>query len=131
LSARAADEVEQLGIDRALDNIDASAVPWVAAEIRRAWPAYGAAALIAELRETASTVGPTVDDLARCTTPVGLVAMDDDPFHPADIASQWASALPHAVVEAIPLDAPASNVDAIGTAAVRAWQAALRFSGSQ
>jgi pimeloyl-ACP methyl ester carboxylesterase len=131
LSDGAADRIDQHGLDAALDEIEESAVPWVAAEIRRAWPTYGAGALIAELRSTARTVGPAVDDLARCTTPVGLVAMDDDPFHPADVATQWAAALPHAVVETIPLDGPATNVDVIGAAAVAAWQRARRVSESR
>ncbi|MDX6285304.1 MAG: hypothetical protein QOG53_789 [Frankiales bacterium] len=125
LSVDTAWQVEQRGLAAVLDEIDSTAVGWVAAEIRRAWPAYGEAELVAELRATAQTSGPLIEDLARCTIPTGVVALLDDPFHPAVVATQWAAALPHSAIESIPLEAPAADVAAIGYAAVNAWQTAI------
>ena len=131
MSADAASQIENRGLAATLDDIEVSAVGWVAAELRRAWPAYGTRALIDELRATAQTVGPSVEDLARVTQPAGLVALAGDPFHPAAVAAQWAAAMPNAVVETIGRDAPAESVDVIGAAAVHAWQSARLLSGSQ
>ena len=102
------------------------AVPWVADEIRAAWPAYGLDGLLRELRSAAVANPPAAEELAACQPPVGVVALADDPVHPAAVAEAWRQAMPHAALETVQLHEPAAGVSVIGAAAVRAWQRARR-----
>jgi pimeloyl-ACP methyl ester carboxylesterase len=131
LSANAADRIERDGLAATLDGIEQSAVRWVAKEIRAAWTAYGEHAIVTELRQTAAMTGPSRELLAQCTAPVGLVALADDPFHPADVAAQWCDAISRAAVETLPLTAPDEGVAVIGAMALRALRLASNLSGSR
>lgn len=130
-SAAAAADVERDGTAATLRQVTAGAAPWVAAELRRAWPAYGARALAGVLRETAADPAPQATELARIGAPAGVVALDGDPLHPAEVARQWAELLPRAALRRLPADAPAGGVEVLGEAAVTAWrQAGGQRSGS-
>jgi pimeloyl-ACP methyl ester carboxylesterase len=107
------------------------AAPWVAAEIRAAWPTYGHDELLGELRTAAHAVPPALAELARIDAPTGVVGLAGDPVHPLAVAEAWAQAIPAAAVETLALDEPAADVSVIGAAAVRAWMRARTLSGSQ
>ncbi len=121
LSGDAAGRVERLGVSAALRTMDDGS--WVSGELARAWPTYGEA-LVPALRATADSPGPTLDELARIQVPVGIVAFVDDPFHPVEVAREWATAIPRAAVIELPLDAPALDREVLGRAALRAWNTA-------
>src|SRR5436190_4831481 len=114
-----------------VEEVSRDAVPWVAAEIRAAWPAYDLDALMRELRTAAVARTPTPTELARCRVPTGIVALADDPVHPVEVAAGWAQAMPRAAVETVQLHEPAVDVSVIGAAAVRAWQRARGLSESR
>jgi len=130
LSAAAADEVEREGMAAVLARVRTQG--WVGAELAAAWPDYGDD-LVGTLRATATSPGPTTQQLRAVRAPAGLVALDPDPFHPADVARAWRRLLPSAALEVLPDDAPAADRAILGRAAVRAWQRARasRLSGSR
>jgi pimeloyl-ACP methyl ester carboxylesterase len=118
-------------VDELIELACRTAVPWVAAEIRAAWPTYEPMELLRELRTASVATTPTAAELAKCRVPTGVVALADDPVHPVEIAAMWANAIPRAALETVPLTGPATGVSVIGAAAVRAWQRARAVSGSQ
>lgn len=130
LSAAAADDVAREGLAAAVARVRGQG--WVGAELAAAWPDYGDD-LVETLRATATSPGPTVRQLRGVRAAVGLVALDSDPFHPADVARAWARLLPTAVLEVLPHDAPAADRAVLGWAIVQAWQRAQtrRLSGSR
>ena len=121
LSGDAAGQVERLGVPAALRTLDDGS--WVSEELGRAWPAYGKD-LVPALRATASSPGPTLEELSRIRVPVGVVSFVGDPFHPAEVAREWATALPRAAFVELPADAPAMDREVLGRAALLAWNTA-------
>jgi pimeloyl-ACP methyl ester carboxylesterase len=115
-----AGEVRRLGVARTLEAVVASAPPWIAEELCRAWPRYGDA-LAGSLELAACRVAPTPEQLAALRVPVGIAACVDDPIHPAAVAEEWASALPCAVVCDTRLEVVGADPEALGRAAVLAW----------
>jgi pimeloyl-ACP methyl ester carboxylesterase len=113
------DELARLRQDKHL------ARDWVMDELSRAWPLQ-ADTLADSLLRTAQSRGPYMSELARITPPVGLVALDDDPLHPAGVAMQWTRRVQHAAVEHVPRDAPGHDRSVIGVAAVTALKRAQR-----
>ncbi|TWH19067.1 alpha/beta fold hydrolase [Prauserella rugosa] len=126
LAAQAsADLVEREGLERAL-RLSTEGVPaWLADELSRAWRRHGAG-LVAGLRAAASHPAPTLDALAECRVPVGIVACTDDPVHPASVAHAWAGALPRAQVRETTLAAFGADPSTAGRAALDAWSRAAR-----
>jgi pimeloyl-ACP methyl ester carboxylesterase len=117
-TAASADTVDRLGTDGALAAAG-DAVPWVAAELAAAWPAYGTG-LAASLRAAAGGPGPTVAELAGLDVPAGVVAFTDDPLHPYGVAREWAGALPRAGLRALTLADAAADRAVLGHAALAA-----------
>ncbi len=122
LSAVAAEQVQREGLPAVVRRLAGEG--WVGAELAAAWPTYGEQGLVAALRSTARSPGPTVAELRAVTVPVGLVALDPDPFHPVQQARAWVRLLPHAVLEVLPHDAPAADRAVLGRAALVGWRAA-------
>jgi pimeloyl-ACP methyl ester carboxylesterase len=112
-------------IQALIDEVAQGAVPWVADEIRAAWPKYQPTELIRELTTASRAMPPGPEELARCKVPTGIVALADDPLHPLDVAEMWARMIPSVAVETVQLSEPAGDVAVIGAAAVRAWQRAI------
>jgi pimeloyl-ACP methyl ester carboxylesterase len=124
-------QIGEHGIAAALDEVCRGAPPWIGAELRSAWPTYGADELVAELCLAAGLTEPSAADFAHCDVATGVVSLADDPFHPAAVAAAWTAGLPRAALEPLALTAPAGDVSVIGAAAVRAWRAAGALSGSR
>lgn len=122
LSTVAAEEIERAGLAAAVRRVQGEG--WVGAELAAAWPAYGHDRLVAALRRTARSPGPTAAELGAVAVPAGLVALDPDPFHPVGVAREWARLIPHAVLEVLPHDAPADDRGVLGRALLSAWRAA-------
>ncbi|HEY0509411.1 MAG TPA: alpha/beta hydrolase [Blastococcus sp.] len=124
LSARlSATQVRSLGVEGAL--ADSAMPPWLADELGRAWRGYGAG-LADSLEVAASRSAPTLAELETLDVPVGIAACADDPIHPADVAREWAAALPRAAVCSTRLSVVGMDPEALGRAAVQAW---LRAGG--
>jgi pimeloyl-ACP methyl ester carboxylesterase len=121
-TAASADAIDRLGTPGALAAAG-TAVPWVAAELAAAWPAYGDQ-LAASLRAAAAAPGPTRAELASLAVPAGLVAFTDDPLHPHEVARTWAGALPRACLRTLRLADAAQDPSVLGTQALAALTAA-------
>ncbi|AXB43526.1 alpha/beta fold hydrolase [Amycolatopsis albispora] len=118
-----AEMVERDGLANALRTATDGVAPWLAAELRRAWPRHGDA-LAAGLRAAGGHPAPTLDALARLRVPAGIAACTDDPVHPAAVARAWAAALPRARVCETTLAALGEDRESLGQAAVAAWRQA-------
>jgi pimeloyl-ACP methyl ester carboxylesterase len=117
-SAATADELEARGVAATLARIRATAQPWVAAELARAWSTYAADELVDALRSAARAPAPEADALRRITAPAAVVGLAGDPLHPYAVAERWAQLIPRARLVGTPL--PASAEPALGAAAANA-----------
>jgi hypothetical protein len=61
-------------------------------------------------------------------SPAVVVALADDPLHPAGIATDWAALLPRATLRTVGRHAPARDRGALGAAAA---EGLARLSGSR
>ena len=128
MTRAAAATLEQTGVHNELVRLRQDkelARDWVMDELSRAWPLQ-ADTLADSLLRTAQSRGPYVSELARITSPVGLVALDDDPLHPASVAVAWTRQLKHATLAHVPRHAPAHDRSVIGAAAITALKRAQR-----
>lgn len=92
-TAAAAESIARVGIAAATAQAAAGAAPWVAAAIGAAWPLHEPVGLVAALLAIAESAGPTLAELSTIRVPVTLVVNEDDPLHPAAVATAWAAAL--------------------------------------
>ena len=120
--------VRRDGLAATLAGIDVS--PWLAAELSRAWRRHGPG-LVDALLAAADRPAPTLAQLAALDVPVGIVAVHDDPLHPATVAAQWAATIPGAELRSLTFADFSADRAALGRAAVAAWQASAvrRASG--
>lgn len=121
-TAASAETIDRLGTDGALAAAGA-AVPWVAAELAAAWPAYGDR-LAASLRAAAGAPGPSLGELGSLRGPAGVVAFADDPLHPYGVAREWAAAVPRAALRTLHLADLAADPAVLGRTALAALAAA-------
>lgn len=118
LTASSADEIEREGTAGILARLTAEAgADWVVDELVRAWTDADPATLARSLRAAAASRAPTLEELARIRARVVVVALADDPLHPASVAEAWADAIPGATLVTVPRDAPGQDRGALGLAA--------------
>ncbi len=121
VSARlAASSVRSLGVDGALAAAVDGVPSWLALELTRSWRGYGAG-LADSLDAASGRSAPSLSDLAGLTVPAGIAACVDDPVHPAEVAAEWAAALPRSAVRTTRLAIVGVDPEALGRAAVLAW----------
>lgn len=121
VSARlAASSVRSLGVEGALAAAVHGVPPWLALELTRSWRGHGAG-LADSLDAAAGRSAPALSDLAGLTVPAGVAACVDDLVHPAEVAAEWAAALPRSAVRTTRLDIVGVDPEALGRAAVLAW----------
>lgn len=116
-------QVRAGGTAAALAAAAAGAPVWLAAELGRAWPRYGAG-LAPALEATAAEPAPDPAVLRSLRVPAGIAALVDDPVHPLEVAQRWQRHLPTAVLRTTTLAAFGADHAALGRAAVQAWQRA-------
>lgn len=120
-ASASADLVDREGLDAALEVATAGVAPWLAAELDRAWRRHGAG-LSASLRAASAHSAPDLARLRTLEVPVGVAACTDDPVHPVTVARAWAAALPKGALRETTLAAVGADRQALGRAAVLAWQ---------
>lgn len=119
----AAVEVAEVGGDAVLRRLIADPVlggDWVVNELNRAWS--GRASLAAELAAAAAGEAPTLAQLRGITAPTLVLGLSDDPFHPMEVAEEWATAIPQADLRRVSREAPGRDLAVFGRS-VGAWLA--------
>lgn len=99
MTGATATQVRTSGIAHLLAQLDGS--DWVTRELRRAWTQRDDGALAAELLTASTQPTPGDDRLAGVRLPVGVVALADDPFHPAATAARWVRSLPYGALSVL------------------------------
>lgn len=129
LALASASLVAEHGVEEAIRVAGDGAASWLADELARAWRRYGAE-LAPSLAAAAAEPAPSLAELRTLGMPVGLAWCTDDPVHPAEIAEDWAAALPVSAVVRTTLTALGADRAALGRAAVTALLAADAASGT-
>lgn len=93
-TAAQADEFAQVGVDAALRRITSDHPGWIADALAESWPLHDPDGIIVALRAVASSAAPTEGELASIEVPTTVVALTDDPLHPAAVAQVWAALIP-------------------------------------
>ena len=122
-TAVAADGLERRGRAGVLADLAADPVTrddWVREELERGWSTYDDEGLVAALRAASTSRGPTLEELSRVRGAAAVVALADDPLHPAAVAARWAATIPGAALVEVPRDAPLHDRGALGRAAADA-----------
>lgn len=123
-------EIAEIGIQPVLDRICRDHPGWVADELASSWPRHDPAAFVAVLRGLAASSAPTPLELASIPQPVGIVALAEDPMHPAAVAQQWDEEIPTSRLTTVPFAAPGPDRAVLGRAAWQAWREAVAASAS-
>jgi pimeloyl-ACP methyl ester carboxylesterase len=112
-TAAQADEFARVGIDAALRRITNDHPGWVADALAASWPLHDREGIVAALHTVASSTAPSEGELASIGVPTTIVALADDPLHPAAVAQAWAELIPRSRL----LVVTASSLADLGTAA--------------
>lgn len=97
----------------------ASSPPWLADELARSWHRQWPA-LPEAMEEAAACRAPSRIELNGLVTPLAVVAADDDPVHPAAVATAWADWAPRAALSTVRLQEFGPEPALLGGAAVAA-----------
>lgn len=114
-TAAQADEFARVGVDAALRRITREHPGWVADALAASWPLHDRDGIVAALQAVASSTAPTERELAAIAVPTTVVALADDPLHPAAVARAWAALIPRSRLVVV----AASSLADLGTAARR------------
>lgn len=123
-----AEELESRGLVATLDRIRAAHPGWVAEELAASWPLHDPGDFVAALRAVARSAPPTPAELTAVSVPAAVVGVAGDPLHPAEVARDWAAALPRATYAEVTLAALGADREVLGRALAAAW---LRVTGSR
>ena len=107
LTKIAGDDIANQGIDSCLRHIAANAEPqheWITSALNMSWSTYSRSALSSCLHSAARSRGPSFDDLATIIGPTIIIGLADDPFHPQDVARQWAECIPQSHLVILTMD---------------------------
>lgn len=117
--------IREHGLPAALDVATGGVAPWLATELRRAWPRQGRD-LVAGLTAAAAHPAPDLAELSTLDVPAAVVTCTDDAVHPADVAYAWVGALPDATLATTTLDAVGADPATLGRVALEAYDRAPR-----
>lgn len=125
LSARyTAQQLTAVGLAATTDAMTASTPPWLAQTLTRSWKSQWPD-LPAALIEASKYVSPDRESLARLAVPTAIVAADDDPVHPFEIARIWHAEIPDSSLTTVTLDDIGADPGILGHRAVAALKASL------
>ena len=122
LTAAAAEEIAADGADAALARIRALDDPlrtWVVVSLERDWTRYPVGELVEALDRASMGCGPTLDEIRTVDLPVVVLSLPGDPFHPEQVASEWARLLPAAALVSLDPHSLAMRGDFADPRAVR------------
>lgn len=120
-TAAAADLIEQRGLAEELARLQRDfGDDWVTQELLAAWSTMAQPDLVAALRGTSASRGPSEAELAAVRAPTALVALADDPLHPAEVAAHWTRAIRRSAQATVRRQAPGADRTAFGLAALEA-----------
>lgn len=97
----------------------ASSPGWLADELARSWSRQWPA-LPDAMEEAAACVAPSRAELSGLSTPLAVVAADDDLVHPAAVAEDWARWAPHSGLSTVRLQDFGPQPALLGAAALAA-----------
>lgn len=100
----------------------ASSPGWLADELARSWERQWPG-LPDAMEEAAAQVAPSRADLQRMTTPLAVVAANDDLVHPATVAEEWVALAPRAALVTVRLAEFGPSPTLLGAACVAALRA--------
>ncbi len=119
LTAAAAHDLEQHGVDGVLDRLRADPLTrddWVLEELVRGWATYPVADLVAALLEAAVSLAPSAAELGTILAPTAVVALADDPLHPEAVARVWSDAIATSSLAVVGRSAASADRGALGRA---------------
>lgn len=120
LAARhSARQLRDDGLEATTTQMRASSPAWLADELTRSWRAQWPD-LPDAMDEAAAYVAPSLEELRRLETPLGVAAAEDDPIHPVEVGRQWAAAAPRAALRMVTLDQIGADPAALGAACLAA-----------
>ena len=111
------------GLVAATAHMRASSPRWLADELTRSWVGQWPA-LPDAMEEAADYVAPTPPALEGLAIPMGVGAAVDDPVHPVEVAVEWVTAAPRAVLRTVTLDEIGADPAVLGAACVSALREA-------
>ena len=111
------------GLVAATAQMRASSPLWLADELTRSWVGQWPA-LPDAMEEAADYVAPTPPALEGLAIPMGVGAAVDDPVHPVEVAVEWVTAAPRAVLRTVTLDEIGADPAVLGAACVSALREA-------
>lgn len=124
MTGAAAAQVRTHGIAHLLAELDGW--DWVTRELREAWTDRHDGALAAELLTASTQPTPDAERLGGIRLPVGVVALADDPLHPAATAALWLQALPYGALSTLGRADPGTDLAVFADhgrlALAAAWQ---------
>jgi len=90
-------------------------------ELARAWATYRQDELVSALVAASGSPGPTPAQLSAMAVASCVVAVGDDPFHPVQVARQWAGLLRSVELTELGARELDRGPAALGHAAVQGW----------
>ena len=109
------------GLEETIRQMSASSPAWLSAELDRSWRAAGPH-LVSQLDEAANYVAPTAEVIAGLRVPLSIVAVSDDPVHPAVVAKAWHDAADRSVSTEISMARWGADPALLGRLAIRGWR---------
>lgn len=100
----------------------ASSPTWLADELARSWERQWPA-LPDAMDQAAACVGPDRAELTGLRAPLVVVGAEDDPVHPAAVATDWASWAPRAALRTVRLEEFGPHPELLGLACLDALSA--------
>jgi pimeloyl-ACP methyl ester carboxylesterase len=122
-AARAAHHTAHLlrsaGLASTVAQMRASSPQWLGDELTRSWLGQWPG-LPDAMDEAAGFVAPTSGEMEMLAVPMGVAAATDDAVHPIEVALEWVSAAPRAVLRTVTLDAMGADPAVLGAACLTA-----------
>ncbi len=120
LAARqSAQQLRRDGLAATTAQLRASSPAWLGDELSRSWLSQWPL-LPDAMEDAAGYVAPTRAELALLAAPLGVTSATDDPIHPLEVGTEWATVAPRAALRTVTLDQIGAQPAALGAACLAA-----------